>query len=50
MVFANEPLGEPALLATQFQAYRVAVGTLTLLGVHPVAPVLPAGVAAPTTP
>ena len=41
MVFSNEQLGEPALLATQFQSYRVQVGSLTLLAVHPVAPVLP---------
>jgi hypothetical protein len=41
MVFSNEQLGEPALLATQFHSYRVQVGTLTLLAVHPTAPVLP---------
>ena len=41
MVFANEQMGEPALLATQFHSYRVQVGSLTLLAVHPVAPVLP---------
>ena len=41
MVFANEEMGEPALLATQFHSYRVQVGELTLLAVHPVAPVLP---------
>jgi hypothetical protein len=42
MVFANEWMGEPTLLATnQFHSYRVQVGTLTLLAVHPVAPVLP---------
>ena len=31
MVFSNEELGEPALLATQFDSYRVQVGSLTLL-------------------
>jgi endonuclease/exonuclease/phosphatase (EEP) superfamily protein YafD len=41
MVFSNERMGEPALLATQFQSYRVQVGSLTLLAVHPTAPVLP---------
>lgn len=41
MVFSNEQLGEPALLATQFDSYRVQVGSLTLMAVHPTAPVLP---------
>ena len=41
MVFSNEQLGEPALLATQFDSYRVQVGSLTVLAVHPTAPVLP---------
>jgi endonuclease/exonuclease/phosphatase family metal-dependent hydrolase len=41
MVFSNEEMGEPALLATEFHSYRVQVGSLTLLAVHPVAPVLP---------
>ena len=41
MVFSREEMGEPALLATQFHSYRVQVGSLTLLAVHPVAPVLP---------
>ena len=41
MVFSNERLGEPALLNTQFHSYRVRVGMLTLLAVHPVAPALP---------
>jgi endonuclease/exonuclease/phosphatase family metal-dependent hydrolase len=41
MVFSNQRLGKPALLAMQFQSYRVQVGTLTLLAVHPSAPVLP---------
>ncbi len=41
MVFSSQRLGEPALLNTQFSSYRVQVGMLTLLAVHPVAPVLP---------
>lgn len=41
MVFSNERMGEPALLATQFHSYRVQVGSLTLLAAHPIAPVLP---------
>jgi endonuclease/exonuclease/phosphatase (EEP) superfamily protein YafD len=41
MVFSDEQLGEPALLATQFDSYRVQVGSLMLLAVHPTAPVLP---------
>jgi endonuclease/exonuclease/phosphatase family metal-dependent hydrolase len=41
MVFSNEQLGQPVLLATGFQSYRVQVGTLTLLAVHPVSPRLP---------
>ena len=41
MVFSNQRMGEPALLDTQFQSYRVQVGSLTLLAVHPTAPVLP---------
>src|SRR3954452_5009129 len=41
MVFSNQQLGQPALLATHFQSYRVQVGSLTLLAVHPTAPVLP---------
>ena len=41
MVFSDEQLGEPALLATQFDSYRVEVGSLDLLAVHPTAPVLP---------
>jgi endonuclease/exonuclease/phosphatase (EEP) superfamily protein YafD len=41
MVFSNERMGEPALLDTSlFHSYRVQVGTLTLLAVHPVSPVL----------
>jgi endonuclease/exonuclease/phosphatase (EEP) superfamily protein YafD len=41
MVFSDEQLGEPALLATLFDSYRVQVGSLTLLAVHPTAPTLP---------
>lgn len=41
MVFSDQPLGTPALLNTQFRSYRVTVGSLTLLAVHPVAPVDP---------
>ena len=43
MVFANERLGEPELLPTQFESWRVTVGTLTMLAVHPVSPVSPWG-------
>ena len=42
MVFSNERMVEPALLATSRSTlHRVQVGTLTLLAVHPVAPVQP---------
>ena len=40
MVFANEGLGEPTLLPTQFECWRVDVGPLSMLAVHPVAPVI----------
>lgn len=47
MVFSREPLGEPTRLATVFQSWQVTVGegddALTLLAVHPTAPVPPAG-------
>ncbi len=43
MVFANQRLGTPERLPTMFQGWRVAVGSLTLLAVHPVAPVAPTG-------
>ena len=43
MVFSNERMGEPALLATTtpFRSYRVQVGSLALIAGHPVSPVLP---------
>lgn len=43
MVFANERLGEPELLPTQFECWQVDVGALRLLALHPVAPVAPTG-------
>ena len=43
MVFANVPLGEPQRLATLFECWRVDVDGLSVLAVHPVAPVLPTG-------
>ena len=43
MVFADEPLDEPQRLATLFECWRVDIGALSLLAVHPVAPVLPTG-------
>lgn len=50
MVFSRLPLGEPSRLATLFQSWEVTVGegddALTLLAVHPRAPVPPDG--APT--
>ncbi|GAB3251995.1 endonuclease/exonuclease/phosphatase family protein [Nocardioides dilutus] len=50
MVFSREPLGEPTRLSTIFQSWQVTVGegddALTLLAVHPRAPVPPTG--APT--
>ena len=48
MVFSRAPLGEATRLATTFQSWQVEVGegedALTLLAVHPTAPVPPAGV------
>jgi len=41
MVFSDQPLGEPQRLDTQFECWLVDVGDLTLLAVHPVAPVTP---------
>jgi len=41
MVLSDLPLGEPVLLDTEFQSYRMTVGDMTLLAVHPTAPVLP---------
>jgi endonuclease/exonuclease/phosphatase (EEP) superfamily protein YafD len=47
MVFSREPLGEATRLPTLFQSWQVTVGegddALTLLAVHPTAPVPPAG-------
>ena len=43
MVFANERLGEPEALPTQFECWRVDVGALSMLAVHPVAPIAPTG-------
>ena len=47
MVFSREPLGEPVKLDTVFQSWQVVVGAgedaVTLLAVHPRAPVPPAG-------
>lgn len=47
MVFSREPLTESTRLETTFQSWQVTVGegedALTLLAVHPVAPVAPAG-------
>jgi endonuclease/exonuclease/phosphatase (EEP) superfamily protein YafD len=43
MVFANERLGEPERLATQFDCWVVDVGGLTMIAAHPVAPVDPTG-------
>jgi endonuclease/exonuclease/phosphatase (EEP) superfamily protein YafD len=41
MLFANEDLGTPVQLATGFQGWRVSVGSMTVLAVHPVAPTSP---------
>lgn len=43
MVFANERLGEPERLPTQFESWVVDVGALSMIAAHPVAPVLPGG-------
>jgi endonuclease/exonuclease/phosphatase (EEP) superfamily protein YafD len=43
MVFANERLGRPERLRTQFECWRVRVGALTMIAGHPVAPVAPTG-------
>ena len=47
MVFAREPLGPATRLDTTFQSWQVDVGegddAITLLAVHPIAPVPPAG-------
>jgi endonuclease/exonuclease/phosphatase family metal-dependent hydrolase len=41
MVLSNQPLGEAALLNPAFQSYRLTVGDLTVLAVHPTAPTIP---------
>jgi endonuclease/exonuclease/phosphatase (EEP) superfamily protein YafD len=41
MLFSNENLGAPVQLATLFQGWRVQVGTMTVLAVHPAAPTSP---------
>jgi endonuclease/exonuclease/phosphatase (EEP) superfamily protein YafD len=41
MLFSNDDLGEPVRLTTGFQGWRVQVGALTVLAVHPVAPTDP---------
>lgn len=43
MVFSSEPIDDVAELATRFGSYRVEIGGLTILAVHPLAPTLPAG-------
>jgi endonuclease/exonuclease/phosphatase family metal-dependent hydrolase len=43
MILANRPLTDHVRLRTTFQGWEAKFGTLTVLGVHPVAPVDPAG-------
>jgi endonuclease/exonuclease/phosphatase family metal-dependent hydrolase len=43
MILANRPLTDHVRLRTTFQGWEAKYGTLTVLGVHPVAPVDPAG-------
>jgi endonuclease/exonuclease/phosphatase (EEP) superfamily protein YafD len=43
MILANKPLTDHVRLRTKFQGWEAKFGTLTVLGVHPVAPVDPAG-------
>ncbi|MDX6372770.1 MAG: hypothetical protein QOD98_1758 [Nocardioidaceae bacterium] len=43
MILANQPLTDHIRLRTTFQGWEAKFGTLTVLGVHPVAPVDPAG-------
>jgi len=43
MILANRPLTDHVRLRTTFQGWEARFGTLTVLGVHPVAPVDPAG-------
>ncbi len=43
MILANRPLTDHVRLRTTFQGWEAKYGTVTVLGVHPVAPVDPAG-------
>jgi endonuclease/exonuclease/phosphatase family metal-dependent hydrolase len=43
MILANRPLTDHVRLRTTFQGWEAKYGELTVLGVHPVAPVDPAG-------
>jgi endonuclease/exonuclease/phosphatase (EEP) superfamily protein YafD len=43
MILANQPLTDHVRLRTTFQGWEARYGTITVLGVHPVAPVDPAG-------
>lgn len=43
MILANRPLTDHVRLRTIFQGWQASYGDLTVLGVHPVAPVDPAG-------
>ncbi len=43
MILANKPLTDHVRLRTTFQGWQATYGSLTVLGVHPVAPVDPAG-------
>jgi endonuclease/exonuclease/phosphatase family metal-dependent hydrolase len=43
MILANRPLTDHVRLRTTFQGWEAKYGDLTVLGVHPVAPVDPAG-------
>ena len=43
MILANRPLTDHVRLRTTFQGWEAKYGTITVLGVHPVAPVDPAG-------
>jgi endonuclease/exonuclease/phosphatase family metal-dependent hydrolase len=43
MILANRPLTDHVRLRTTFQGWEAKYGSLTVLGVHPVAPVDPAG-------
>ena len=43
MILANRPLTDHVRLRTTFQGWEAKYGTATVLGVHPVAPVDPAG-------